>query len=105
MANRIQPITPGEVGRQRTQDLPDEVFEVFNSLIAQNFDGGSAKVMQEDAVDALVDKGFTEEEIFEKDLLDVELAYRAAGWKVEYDKPGYNETYDAFFTFRARRSR
>ncbi len=29
----------------------------------------------------------------------MERCFRDAGWKVEYDKPGYNESYDAFFRF------
>lgn len=30
-------------------------------------------------------------------------AYQAAGWKITYDKPGHNETYNATFTFAKRR--
>ncbi len=41
-------------------------------------------------------------EIYERHLLDVEPSYRAEGWEVEYDKPGYNETYEATFTFRKK---
>ncbi len=32
--------------------------------------------------------------------LDVEDVYREAGWVVEYDKPGYCESYEATFTFK-----
>ncbi len=31
--------------------------------------------------------------------LNVEELYRAQGWTVTYDKPGYNESYPATFTF------
>jgi hypothetical protein len=41
-------------------------------------------------------------EIFHRGWLDVEDAYRAEGWTVVYDKPGYNESYAASFTFSAR---
>ena len=37
--------------------------------------------------------------LYEKHYLDVEDAYRKRGWIVDYDKPAYNETYDAFFEF------
>jgi len=37
--------------------------------------------------------------IFENGWLDVEPIYREVGWNVEYDKPGYNETYEASFKF------
>lgn len=39
--------------------------------------------------------------MLDREHLDVEDVYRAAGWEVTYDKPGYNETYDATFTFRS----
>ena len=31
--------------------------------------------------------------------MDIESIYRADGWGVYYDKPGYNETYTATFEF------
>lgn len=39
------------------------------------------------------------DEVFKKGWLNVEYLFRAAGWEVQYDKPGYNETYEAYFTF------
>jgi len=37
--------------------------------------------------------------IFEMGWLDVEDAYRAQGWNVVYDRPGYCESYEASFIF------
>jgi len=95
-----KPITPDQVGEAQAAYLPPAVFDVFNSLIASRMDGGTATVYQEDAVTAIctalsIDRG----EAFNKHYLDVEEAYRDAGWKVTYDKPGYNESYRAFFEF------
>ncbi len=42
------------------------------------------------------------ESIIANHWLDVETHYQAAGWKVAYDKPAYNENYPACFTFRPR---
>ncbi|MFZ5424563.1 MAG: hypothetical protein ACOZAO_02065 [Patescibacteria group bacterium] len=97
-----KPITPSGVGKAKSASLPDVVIEVFNELIAQNFYGGSASVKQKDAVAMLVAKGLDRNEIFKKGWLDVEEVYRKAGWKVYYDKPGYNESYDAYFRFSKR---
>ena len=44
-------------------------------------------------------KGLKENDIFDKGSLNVETIYRKDGWNVEYDKPGYNESYDASFKF------
>jgi hypothetical protein len=48
----------------------------------------------------LVKKGLKKQQIFDDNLLDVEEVYEKAGWKVEYDKPAFNESYPATFTFR-----
>ena len=51
------------------------------------------------AVKLMVEKGLNRNEIFNKGWLNIEEVYRSAGWKVNYDKPAYNESYDAYFTF------
>jgi hypothetical protein len=105
MANKVKPIKPSEVASKKGSDFPDAVFEAFNELIARDFHEGSATVLQSDVVELMIKKGLKREEIYEHGWLNVEEAYRAAGWGVEYDKPGYNETYRADFTFTARKSR
>jgi hypothetical protein len=70
-------------------------------LIVEDWNGSSATVMQPEAAKRIAKAlGITTSEAFKRGLLDVEDAYRKAGWKVEYDKPGYNETYEASFKFR-----
>lgn len=34
-----------------------------------------------------------------QDWVNIEDVYRKQGWNVEFDKPGYNEDYDATYTF------
>jgi hypothetical protein len=46
-----------------------------------------------------LDKAYFQSEVYAKGWLNFEAIYEEAGWKVVYDKPGYNETYDANFTF------
>jgi len=41
------------------------------------------------------------DEIFDRGWLDVEDLYRISGWRVEYHKPGYNETYEPTFEFQS----
>lgn len=38
-------------------------------------------------------------EAFSRGWFDVESSYRRVGWRVEYDKPGYNESYEGFWKF------
>lgn len=92
-----KPITPKEAAKNKT--VPEAVIEAFNLLIAENMSGNCAVVFQNDVVKLLEKKGYDRSEIFDKSYLDIENLYEAAGWKVVYDKPGYNETYSANFTF------
>lgn len=39
---------------------------------------------------------------FDQGWMDFEPIYEAQGWKVQYDKPGWDETYDAFFEFKEK---
>ncbi len=97
------PIKPEDVGAAKLKHLPPEVIESFNELIARNFSSGSATVLQKDVVSSLVCKGFKSEDIFENHWLDVEEIFEKNGWKVSYDKPGYNESYDASFMFSVKK--
>lgn len=96
------PLTPSEVGKGKISTIPETVFEAFNAEILAQFSGRKAIVKQARVVDRLKFRGMTSEEIFSNGWLNVEEAYRAAGWKVDYDKPGYNESYDAVFEFTSR---
>lgn len=103
----VKPISPKDVSSQKTKLIPSVVFEVFNELIALNFSGKSSVVRQDVAADRIVilynkrnefhtiDKRY----VYDNNWLDIEDSYRDAGWKVYYDKPGYNETYPATFEF------
>jgi|SRR3989338_165418 len=100
----VKPIRPNEVGKLRENGIPDAAFEAFNELITKNFTGSSAIIKTKDVVKLMIEKGLNQNDIYDNGWLDVENVYRAAGWNVVYDKPGYNEAYDAYFEFK-RRSR
>ena len=98
----VNPITPAEATSKKLTSIPDYVIEAFNTLIAKHYDGRSAVVKQEDVVAAIVTDGITRSMVFENHWLDVEDIFRNAGWDVEYDKPCYNESYPATFTFTSK---
>ena len=103
MASRVLPIKPGEVVKQKKESFPDEVFEAFNELIGEKFSGYCAQFKQDSVVVRMVQKGLSRADIFDKGWLDVEDVYRTHGWDVEYDSPGYNESYSATFKFTPRK--
>lgn len=102
MTDKVRPIKPSEVGERKASNFPGEVFEAFNEMIAAKFSDREATFTQKEVVALMVQKGLNGDEIFKKGWLDVEEAYEAAGWKVEFDQPGFNETFTATFTFKRR---
>jgi hypothetical protein len=99
----VQAIRPEDVVSQKRDSIPNEVIECFNELIVENYNGAYATVYQEDVVKRIVAKGIGREKIFKNSWLDVEEIFEAEGWRVEYDKPGYCESYEAHFKFEAKR--
>lgn len=96
----VEPIRPDEVSEAKKIQIPDAVFETFNELIAEKFSGNSAVIKQVEIMDRLKQKGYINRQlIFDSHWLDVEGIYQQAGWTVDYEKPGYNESGEAFFTF------
>lgn len=95
------PIKPGEIASKKQGAVPQKVFDAFNELIVENFANGRAEVEQADVEALILTKlpDATSDQIHKKGWLDIEDVYRAAGWHVEYDKPGYNENYEPYFTF------
>ena len=99
----IAPIRPEEVvdAKIRLGVIPEQVIEVFNTLIAKHMSGSSARVPQNEVIAMIISRlNCSRDSIFTSRYLDVEDVYRASGWSVYYDKPGYNESYDAYFEFK-----
>ena len=95
------PITPSEAIKAKTQAIPPEVFEVFDELITRNISlTGTAKVYQDEAVTMIASKlNIHRSVVFANKWMDVEEAYRQAGWTVNYEKPYWGDYFDAYYTF------
>lgn len=98
----VKPISPAEVKTL----IPKEVILAFNELIAENFCRNKAVVYQNRVVERIMQKlrvsGDTETTrhmIFDRGWLDIEDLFRKSGWNVKYDKPGWDESYEAHFIF------
>ena len=98
-------ITPKEALKAKLEAIPDFVIEAFNTIIVRNLDAyGRSSFKVHEVVELILnssskDNGFSRQEIYTNKWLDIEKIYREQGWKVEYDQPGYNEDYDAYYTF------
>ena len=95
------PITPSEVKSLKLTGIPDQVINVVNELIVANWSNHTnrAVVKQDDILTRLTTGETTRQDIVSAGWLDFEDLYRKQGWIVSYDKPGYNESYSAFFEF------
>jgi hypothetical protein len=95
----VEPISPDDIAKAKSENIPDEVFEVVNRLLALKYTHGRATILQEDIVFELCERGLSRNVIFNKGYLNFEEAYRSKGWNVKYDKPAYCEDYAANFVF------
>lgn len=91
-------IKPSEVVELKKNIIPQEVFDAFNELIAKNWDGRSATVLQDDVVALIISKFASSVNPYSERWLDIEDSYRNEGWIVEYDN--YSE---ASFKFSVKK--
>lgn len=102
------PIRPDQVLKAKAAQIPEFVFEAFNAMITKNWNGRSARVDQSEVLAEIRFRQVDAEpryrglDPFVEHWLDVESVYRTAGWRVDYDKPGFNESYEAFFVFEKK---
>lgn len=99
----IKPITPAEV----QHIIPDFIIEAVNKLIQEKWDGEEAVIKQDEIMEIVAsddpdDPRPTHDEVYDKRWLDFEPLYRKAGWIVDFEKPAYCETFDAYFTFKKK---
>jgi hypothetical protein len=103
----IKPITPQEVEEAKKNDIPSFVIEAVNKLLKKKWDGKKAIITQHEIISEIKPSNVLGLEngvrfraaVLSNHWLDFEDLYRKSGWKVEYDKSGYCETYDAYFKF------
>lgn len=106
----VKPITPKEAVNYKENNFPSEVIATFNELIVKNMKEKCAHIYQEEVITLILEKMSKNEkykmiqkgDIFKNGWLDVEPLFRSLGWIVKYDKPGYDESYSAFFEFKIR---
>jgi len=103
-----KPLSPDDVVAKKTSSIPSEVFDAFNEVIGAHWNGRESNFTQDEVVAVILQKlgdRITRQALFDRGYLDIESSYRAEGWRVEYDKPAYCETYAANFTFRKTRKK
>lgn len=108
-----EPFTPQQAMEAKINAIPDFVVRSVNGLLARrvNINNPHANIIlkQKDVVDQIIKEsaqlGITVSvnDIFTNKYLDFEELYRRSGWEVTYSKPAYEETFEAYFTFKAKK--
>lgn len=95
MSIPIRPIRPTEISKEGV--IPEFVIEVVNTMLNEKSTGKGEITLMQDEIKKRVQAATTLD--FDFDWLNFETLYEAYGWRVYYDKPGYGDTFDAFFKF------
>lgn len=121
------PISPTQALEMKISAIPAFIFDIVNEQLATEYSGSRTIIKLNDVMNAVTERMSTMPEyaklfppgeglgaddrsskhptarkhVFAARWMDFEDAYRAAGWLVNFDKPGYNESYDAFYEFEA----
>lgn len=99
------PISPKEAADPKR--IPAFIYEAVNSFLTAS----GARFTQNELLEALRlprswnGSEVTRDMVFKYGWLDFEAAYEEKGWKVEFDRPGYNETYEAQWLFTPKKAR
>lgn len=98
----VKPISPKEAAVAKLNNIPIEVIEAVNQLLCEKYSNTRIIITQKDVIERfkkiIIERGQMIPN-FEYAWLDFEPLYRQAGWKVRYDRPAWDEEYDAFFEF------
>jgi hypothetical protein len=100
----VKPLSPDSLNIE----LPDFVITGVNNAILSKFRGGEFTIKQNEIMAEILKcapANMGRQEIFEKKWLDFEELYRQHGWIVTYDKPGWDESYEAFFVFKPKNTK
>ena len=97
--SNIAPASPSDIERRWLDRIPSEIFSVINDILVEKWNGWGEKICikQDEILDRL--NSAKRGDVFKYHWLDIEPFYRSSGWTVGYNKPAYNESYDAYFIF------
>lgn len=110
----VVPLKPSDVSdlslKAEIDNVPAYVVEVVNALIVKNFVRSiqAARIMQDVLIATILScpaalaRGLTRDQLYAEQMLDFEEVFRSHGWKVSYDRPAYNENYEASFKFSVK---
>lgn len=97
----VKPYSPTDALENKKLAIPPVIIAAVNELLAARYSGrGSVTITQKELLDKVVDiiPGGSNT-IFQMHYFDFEPLFEKTGWRVIYDKPGYNESYEPSWSF------
>jgi hypothetical protein len=108
----VKPISPQKAQEAKAFSIPEYVIAAVNELLVKKVHPTAnvqhVVLKQDTVVEAIIAKAaeggldVTAQYLFDEHYLDFEALFSSAGWRVVYDKPGYNESYEAFWKFDSK---
>lgn len=98
----VKPIKPSEIQDLKNAQIPEWVIECVNKIIVDKWNGRQAQFTLKEIMSMVMvaaPEGTTRNQIYDNHWMNFEDLYRREGWEVEFNKAGYNETFDDFFVF------
>lgn len=99
----MKPLSPAAARIAFNKSLPDFVIESANELIVEHMNASGCSSFTFKELGARIKSKKPDDVEYNDNWLDIEDAFREAGWKVEVDSPGYNETYAGHYNFSPKR--
>lgn len=104
-----KPLSPSEIENDMGNIIPEIIINAVNNLLKKEYRNGEHVILRQDDIIAEVRKlsgdTLSSDEIYENKWLDFEPLFNKSGWKVEYDKPGRGDDYEAYFKFTPKRKK
>lgn len=91
--------TPDDALAQHSATIPEEIFEIVNGFLAERVHNRTIEIEQREIAAKLELTDISEAQAISHGWLDFEDVYKKAGWIVNFDKPGFNESYQPIWTF------
>lgn len=102
---RVEPIKPKDIIDNLDDIIHPAIIKAVNFLLKEQFRGGSTAIKQKDIEAKAMEfcSDLTSKEIYDKKHMNFEKVFEKAGWIVKYAKPDWDENYDAYFKFEAKK--
>ena len=100
-SKETKPISPNEIMDNLKTIIPEAVIQAVNELLKEGYRGSYVSFKQKDLISRIIkiDPSIEREDLFKKKYLDFESIFEKQGWKVEYNSPCRDESYDEYFKF------